>query len=643
MSSFENPNKEISILRSIVIDSIEEAGDGHPGAALSISPVLYSLYREFLRVDFQDNTNAMRDRFVLSCGHTAAALYATLHLMGFGVSRIDLQTLRRGGSCPGHPELGVTPGVEISTGPLGFGFSASLGMALGLKMKFSKEEIEPPRVVVMVSDGDLQEGVSSETVDLAVQFDLSNLIAVYDSNRITIDGETKASWSDSVPHRFSASGWDVFTVEPDRDGDVPYSLITETLRSADASDRPALVVVKTTIGYGVPELAGTSKIHGSALGSRLASLTRNAIGIAGEPWSYLDSIEFLDGRLGQERLRSYSDSVGDDLKQDLGFPEDERELVNAIRDSKLNEKENLRSLNGKICNLMKSVSDFVVTGSADLTESTGLLAVDKGSAKAPLSFGVREKAMGATAVGLALEGFLPIFSTYLAFSDLQRLEVRMASLMKLPVVFLWTHDTVSIGPDGPTHQPVEQLASLRCVPGLSLVRPASLSELKGAWIRILADKLPVGLVISRSTGFSDDDLGDLVGDASKGGYVVSDWESGHAGNQLVVISAGSEVSTCLAAKQLLGKQGVQVRIVSVPSTQWFWGQQESYRESIVPGFVKRRLIVEAGTRESWWRFSTEETSFVTVDSFGESNSQENLASKFGLTASSIAGQMLKKL
>jgi transketolase len=631
----------IRTIRSIVIDATEEAGDGHPGAAISISPILYALYNDILRVDPGDVSHPLRDRFVLSCGHTVAALYATLRVMGFELTNSDLKSLRRGAACPGHPELGVTPGVELSTGPLGFGFSASLGMALALKLKFENDPLATPRVFVMVSDGDLQEGVSLETVELASQFKLSNLIAIYDSNRITIDGTTSEAWSSSIPQRFRASGWTTIEVNQDENGDVPYSEMSQALRKAEETKSPTLIVVRTTIGYGVPLLAGTSKVHGSVLGPDLASKTRDAVGLSGPAWSYLDDLDRSGGEPASRRLNDHDKAHGNPHDRNVGFSQSTAALLEAVGSLSLDSDEPLRSLNGKICKRMREISRFVLTGSADLTDSTGLSA-DKDSSEAlwPLAFGVREKAMAAAAAGLAKEGFLPIFSTYLAFSDLQRIEIRMAALMRLPSVFVWTHDTFAIGPDGPTHQPVEQLTSLRCVPGFYLLRPGSADEIREVWSRVLVDKVPTGIVLSRGKGFRDSDQKNRIGSAKNGAYVVSDWAEGFDGHRLVLISSGSEVSLCLEAKKLLGPKGLGVRVVSVPSASWFWDEDEVYVHKILGSVDVPRMIVEAGSRDSWWRFATPKTSFLTMDHFGESHSQSALQEKFGFTADSLAAKMI---
>ncbi|GAB4571279.1 MAG: transketolase [Anaerolineae bacterium] len=655
----------INTIRMLAIDAVQHANSGHPGLPMGAAPTAYVLWKRFLKHNPTNPEWPDRDRFVLSAGHGSMLLYALLYLAGYGVSIEDLKQFRQWGSCtPGHPEYGETPGVETTTGPLGQGFATAVGMAVAeahLAARFNRPgfPIIDHYTYVLASDGDLMEGISHEAASLAGHLGLHKLICLYDNNHISLSGPTSDSFSEDIPMRFRSYGWDVIEVADGNDIDA----IAAALEQARASrEKPVLISVNTIIGYGSPNKANSHEAHGSPLGEEEVRLTKENLGWPTEPAFYVPQAALDHMREMKERGRQQQHHWDEMLR---AYGAEYPELYNVLArawsgelppewDAELPRFEPeagalaTRKASAKVLNAIARHVPTMIGGDADLAPSTNTLIENEGNfsqadyAARNVRFGVREHAMGAMVNGMALHGVIikPYSATFMTFSDYMRPAIRLGALMNLPVLYIFTHDSVGIGEDGPTHQPVEHLASLRVIPNLTVIRPADANETVGAYRAAMTSPNPVVLVFSRQN------LPilppDQVGDVSKGAYVL--FESSPQ-PELILIATGSEVQFALAAGKRLGEEGVAVRVVSMPSMELFAAQSEEYRNSILPPAVKKRISIEAGVSFGWREWVGDEGVVIGVDRFGASAPWKVIYQNLGLTTEAIveaAHQLLNR-
>jgi len=658
----------INTIRTLAIDAVQKANSGHPGLPLGAAPMAYVLWQYHLRHNPVDPLWPDRDRFVLSAGHGSMLLYALLHLTGYDLTMEDLRAFRQWGSrTPGHPELRVTPGVEATTGPLGQGSANAVGMAIAerlLAYRFNRpgHTIVDHRTYGLVSDGDLMEGVNAEAASLAGHLRLGKLIYLYDCNHISLDGPTSLTFStEDVGARYRAYGWHVQQVA---DGNTDTDAIEAAIRAAEAeTGRPSLIVVQTTIGYGSPHKQGKSEAHGSPLGAEEVRLTKQALGWDPDKSFFIpeaalqhfrSAVERGQGQQAewQKRFASYAQE----------YPELAAEWHATLRgelprdwDADLptfgrGDAQATRQAGGKVLNAIAKRVPFLVGGDADLSVSTSTALKDAGSFDAQtgagrnLHFGVREHAMGSIANGMAYHGGVrPFVATFFVFSDYMRPAVRLAALNELPVIFVWTHDSIALGEDGPTHQPVEQLMSLRVMPHIAVIRPADPNETREAWRWVMEHGTgPAALVLSRQKLPVIDAAALSPGSGvSRGAYVLAEAEGGPP--QAIVIGTGAEVHVALGARAQLAQEGVRVRVVSMPCWEIFATQSPEYRESVLPAAVQARVSVEAGVTLGWERWIGEHGVAIGVDRFGASAPGEVNLEKFGLTPDTVAGAVRRLL
>jgi transketolase len=650
----------VHTLRALSIDAVERAKSGHPGLPMGAAPMAYVLWQRHLAHDPRDPRWPNRDRFVLSAGHGSALLYSLLHLTGYEVSLDDLRAFRQWGSAtPGHPEAFATPGVEATTGPLGQGAANSVGMAIAeraLAARFNRpgHTLVDHFTYALVSDGDMMEGVVAEAASLAGELALGKLVWLYDSNGVSLDGPTALTFgAEDVAARFRAYGWHVQQVE---DGDRDLDAIDRAIAAAKGeSARPSLIVVRTTIGFGAPRKAGTAEAHGSPLGADEAAAAKARYGLEGQqPFEIAaDARAHLRGaiergaaaRRAWERAFDAYASAHPGLAAELRrrfageLPADfaarcERELPRW----KPGEALATRDAGGKAENALAAILPELAGGDADLSSSTKTSIASGGSlgARNPggrnVHFGVREHAMGSIANGIAYHGGLrPFVSTFFVFADYMRPPVRLAAMCHLPVIYVWTHDSIAVGEDGPTHQPVEHLASLRAMPGLYVVRPADANETAQAWrFALESRRAPVALVLSRQKlpVLAGTDARAAQG-VRRGAYVLSDARGGAP--QVLLIATGSEVALAVAAQARLAEEGVRARVVSMPCWRAFEEQDAPYRDSVLPQGVRARVSVEAGSTFGWERWIGASGVAVGLDRFGASAPGEVVLQKLGFT------------
>lgn len=629
-------NKIIANLKALGIDMIDAAQSGHPGIVLGAAPLIYTIYAKYMNVSTVDPSWVSRDRFVMSAGHGSALLYATLYMAGFNISMDDLKHFRRAGyKSPGHPEYGMTPGVDMSTGPLGQGFASAVGMALGEKILESKFTISDGKplidydVYVLCGDGDLMEGISYEAASLAGTLNLDNLVVLYDSNNISLDGDTSNTFTENVLDRFKALGWHTEKVI-----NCTVEDIDKAIKNAKKSSKPSLIEVKTIIGNGSLN-AGSNTVHGKCLTKEDINLVKRKLNINPENFfvdeaamkAFKDQIKSRTDRKYELFMRRYNDfkeNAKEDTLKEFEFFINNKTLNIGKIDYNLdpNLKEATRVTNGTI---MKQIAMYIpnfIGGSADLSSSTNTYLKDMSDIKdnhysgKNIWFGVREHAMGAILNGLALTGFKPFGSTFLTFSDYLKPAIRLSSLMNLPVNYIFTHDSINIGPDGPTHQPIEHLASLRSIPNLKVFRPADSNEIIGSWNCMLNMKGPNSLVLSRQDVRT---LASTYADyVQYGAYPVrKEKEKLHG----VIIATGTEVHTALLiAEQLYKENKIDLRVISMPCQELFLKQNERYRYSLIPKNV-RTFVIEAGSSFGWYRFATDERFVITLDNFGISGTK----------------------
>lgn len=681
----ELDDRAVDTARVLAADAVEKVGNGHPGTAISLAPAAYLLYQRVLRHDPRDTDWMGRDRFILSVGHSSLTQYVQLYLGGFGLELDDLKALRTWGSkTPGHPEFGHTAGVEITTGPLGQGLASAVGFAYA--QRYERGLFDPEaapgtspfdhRVYVLAGDGDLQEGVTSEAASLAGHQELGNLIAIYDANQISIEDDTDISYSEDVRKRYEAYGWQVIEVDWRGSGDAAEYVedlpaLDAAIREAQAeTSKPSLIILRTIIGWPSPGKQNTGGIHGSALGAdELAGLKR-ALGF--DPEQHFDvapeviaHTRALAERAATERAQWQADfdrwaAAHPDRKALLDRLES-GELPAEARDS-LPEFEAgtsvaTRAASGKVLNALAPVLPELWGGSADLAGSNNTT-INGAASFVPthhstqswqgnpygrvLHFGIREHAMAAILNGIQLHGKTRSYGgTFLQFADYMRPAVRLAALMNIPSIFVWTHDSIALGEDGPTHQPIEHLASLRAIPNLAMVRPADANEVAVAWHEILTRQGgPTGIALTRQNvpvfprGASDDgsDFASAEG-VRRGAYTLVDSPTGSV--DVLLIATGSEVQLAVAAREALAAEGIGARVVSAPCLEWFAEQSEEYRESVIPSAVTARVSVEAGIALGWREIVGDRGRCVSIEHFGASADYETLFREFGITTEAV--------
>ncbi len=676
MTSKDVADVAINTIRTLSMDGVEAAGCGHPGTPMALAPVTFQLWSEVLRYDPTAPLWPNRDRYVLSCGHASMLIYSMLHLAGvrkidasgnitdeFSVSLDELRNFRQWGSAtPGHPEYGHTTGVETTTGPLGQGCGNSVGMAIAgkwLAARYNRPgfELFDYNTYAQCSDGDLMEGVACEAASLAGHLKLSNLCWIYDDNSITIEGNTDLAFSEDVPTRFQGLGWNIVSVTDANDLQA-LSAAYEAFNNCE--DAPTLIVVKSIIGYGSPNKANTAGAHGSALGADEVRLTKAAYGWP-EDESFVvpdDVPEHFKNTLGQrgqsareawETLFKSYQAEYPDLAAEISlmqngalpagwdsevpsFPADEKGLAT-------------RKSAGQALNAFAKNVPWLIGGSADLAPSTNTLLTfdDTGHFSAEdyagrnFHFGIREHGMAAIVNGMALSGVRPYGATFFVFSDYLRPSMRLSALMGLPAIYVFTHDSIGVGEDGPTHQPVEQLAAARAIPGLVVIRPGDANEAAHAWRAAIGEtKRPTALVLTRQNLPTIDRTAYATADnLSRGGYILADCEGEPA---VILLSSGSEVPLALSAHEKLTSEGIKSRVVSMPSFELFEDQPQSYRDEVLPPSITARIAIEAGVRQGWDRYLGGHGTFIGMSSFGASAPFNKIYEEFGFTTDNVIAQ-----
>jgi transketolase len=655
----------INTIRTLSLDAVQRAESGHPGLPLGAAPMAYVLWTRFLRHNPQNPKWQNRDRFLLSAGHGSMLVYSLLHLTGYDLPLEELKNFRQWESkTPGHPEYGLTPGVEITTGPLGQGFANGVGMAMGaahLAATFNRENfpVIDHFVYSIVSDGDLMEGVASEAASLAGHLKLGKLIYLYDDNRVTIEGFTSLAFTEDVPKRFESYGWHTLTVEDGND----LAAIERAIREAQSeTERPSLISVKTVIGYGMPA-AGTRKAHSDAPGAEAVKETKRALGWPEDKEFYLPEEALRHFRSAVERgaraeeewnalVYRYNDEHAEQGRawRDLmsnELPAGWTDKLPAFADAK---PIATRVASGEVINALAGVLPSLIGGSADLGVSNNTDIKEGGSFQHGsydgriLHFGVREHAMGATLTGISLNGgLIPYGGTFLTFSDYMKPAIRLAALSEVQVIYVFTHDSVGLGEDGPTHQPIEHLAGLRAIPNLYVIRPADSHETREAWrIAIERRHAPTALILTRQkVPVIDQKLYNSAEGARRGAYILAeatDAEGRNTTPQLIIIATGSEVSLALGARAELQKDGTPARVVSMPCCELFNEQDAAYREEILPASVTARLAVEAGASLSWARYTGLAGDCVCLDRFGASAPGDIALSNLGFNVENITSR-----
>jgi transketolase len=657
----------INTLRTLAIDTVQKANSGHPGLPLGAAPMAYVLWDKYLKHNPHDPRWPDRDRFVLSAGHGSALLYSLLHLAGYDLPLAQLQAFRQFGSrTPGHPEVGVTPGVEATTGPLGQGSANAVGMAMAerfLAALFNRpgHSLVDHHTYALVGDGDLMEGLSAEAASLAGHLKLGKLIYLYDDNGISLDGPTSLCFTEDVRRRYEAYNWHVQLV---RDGDHDLAALDAALDAArrDAT-RPHLIMVRTTIGYGSPNKAGTSNAHGSPLGPDELKLTKQSLGFDPEKAfvipdealaRYRSAIERGSAAQAawQARLESYARAFPEmaEAWRRVQAGELPKGWDGALPTWKPDDKVATRKASGDVINAIAKSVPNLLGGDADLGCSTLTTIKDGGSfngqsgAGRNVHYGVREHAMAAIANGLVYHGGVrPFVATFFCFVDYMRPAVRLSALNHLPVTYVWTHDAVWLGEDGPTHQPVEHLATLRALPRFVTLRPADATETAEAWrVAMLRTDGPTGLVLSRQNlPVLDRSRYGAAQGVARGAYVLSE----ATGNKpaVILIATGSEVHLALAAQEILSKEAIATRVVSMPSWELFAAQDAAYRDSVLPPGVRARLAIEAGVSMGWERWVGSAGAVLGIDGFGISAPAEKLTEHFGFTPARVVAKVRELL
>ncbi|HST33638.1 MAG TPA: transketolase [Solirubrobacteraceae bacterium] len=661
----EREIRELSIdtIRGLAMDSVQKANAGHPGTAMALAPLGYTLFERFLQANPKDKDWPDRDRFVLSSGHACVLQYSLLHLCGYDLSLEDLKQFRQWGSrTPGHPERGHTPGIEVTTGPLGQGVGNAVGMAMAerfLAERFNRpgHELVDHRTYAICSDGDLMEGISQEAASIAGHFGLGKLTLCYDDNRITIDGTTAISF-DAESHlaRFAAEGWHVQSVEDSEDVDQ----LTHAIQAAhDEEERPSFIQIRSHIAYPAPHAIDTAKSHGAALGEDEVRATKEVMGFDPDKKFWVDERVYEHMSLAQRGAAAQSEwqsKLLDPWREaypemaadwDLAWQGKLREgWQQALPTFEAGEEIASRSAGQKTMAAFAEFGPTMIGGAADLVESTKTVFDGAGEFSAVhagrnVPFGIREHGMGAIVNGACAHGGIvkPYGSTFLMFSDYMRGSVRLSALMGLPVVWVWTHDSVGLGEDGPTHQPIEHYASLRAIPELWVIRPGDANETAAAWrLALEREDGPVALLLSRQN-IPTLDRSEVAGadGVARGGYTL--WDSAEGEQpELILISTGAEVPTTLHAAQALAEDGVKVRVVSMPCMELFEAQSDEYRDEVLPPAVRARLAVEPGASISWGKWVGLDGDVLGLDRFGASAPGTTVLEKLGFTDENIAAR-----
>lgn len=681
--------KAVDTARVLAADAVEKVGNGHPGTAISLAPVAHLLFQKVMRHDPKNPEWIGRDRFILSVGHSSLTLYNQLFLAGFGLELDDIKALRTWDSLtPGHPEYGHTKGVEITTGPLGQGLASAVGFAYSARFErglFDKQA--PPGsspfdhfIYCIAGDGDMQEGVTAEASSLAGHQQLGNLIVLYDSNQISIEDDVNIAFTENLEDRYRSYGWHVQVVDWKKTGSYSEDVaeLYEAIESSKkVTDKPSLITIRTIIGWPSPGKQNTGKIHGSALGEAELRGLKKVLGFDEEKTFEVSPAVFEYTRSLRDRsesaIASWQKSFDDWAKANpegkklfdrLESGKTPSELAQALPTFDFDTEVSTRAASGKVLNAIAAVMPELWGGSADLAESNNTT-ISGAKSFAPsehstsewsadpygrvLHFGIREHAMGAIVNGITLHGFTRAYGgTFLIFSDYMRPAVRLAALMKVPSIFVWTHDSVALGEDGPTHQPIEQLATLRAIPGLDIVRPADANEVSYAWKKILERRNgPAGIaltrqnlpVVNRSTKDATGVVYAAAENVEKGAYVLAEATSAP---QLILIATGSEVQLAIAARLELEASGIATRVVSAPCLEWFEEQPDSYKESVLPSAVRAKVSVEAGLALGWSKYIGDGES-VSIEHFGASADYKTLFSKFGITTEAVVAAAKKLL
>ena len=664
----QSDDSAVTIARALAMDSVQKVGNGHPGTAMSLAPVAYTLFQRFLKHDPSDSSWLGRDRFVLSCGHSSLTLYIQLFLSGYGLSLDDLKSFRTHNSLtPGHPEYGHTNGVETTTGPLGAGVSNAVGMAMAAR--FEKGLLDPEsatslfdhNIWVICSDGDLEEGISGEASSLAGTQALGNLKMIYDDNRISIEGDTHVAFTEDVAARYRSYGWNVIEVAALADGNIDRDSLEKAMITAESnSDRPTLIRLHSVIAWPAPHARGSAESHGSALGADEIAATKVLLGLDPAQSFIVPDDLLAHARLVKERGQKAHAAWNTEFESWKSSHPERALLLDRLRSKSLpagwesaiptfpaGKDVATRAASGKIISAIASVLPEFWGGSADLAGSNNTT-IEGSKSFLPASsavansdpygrlihFGIREHAMGGILNGIALHGLSkPFGGTFLVFSDYMRGAVRLTALMNLPVTYVWTHDSIGLGEDGPTHQPVEHVASLRLIPNLAVIRPADANETAIAWREIITRAKPAGFALSRQNlPVIDRALYGSAEGVAQGAYVVSDVD-GVA--DVILIATGSEVALALCAQEILKNEGIRARVVSAPCLEWFEENDSAYKEAVLPAAVKARVSVEAGVTAGWREYVGDAGVSIGLNHFGASAGAGVLFKEFGFTPEAV--------
>ncbi|MEI7659589.1 MAG: transketolase [Actinomycetes bacterium] len=665
----ELDDRAVAYARALAADAVQKVGNGHPGTAMSLAPVAYNLFQRHLVHDPSDAQWLGRDRFILSCGHSSLTLYIQLYLSGYGLELKDLQEFRTWGSLtPGHPEYGHTVGVEMTTGPLGQGVATAVGMAMASRYERGLLDPDAPsgtslfdhNIWVICSDGDLQEGVSAEASSLAGTQQLSNLKIIYDDNRISIEGDTHNSFTEDVSARYRAYGWHVIDVAASKDGNVDLAALDAAMTAAGKeTQQPTLIRMKSVIAWPAPKAQGTAGSHGSALGDEEVAATKTALGLNPEEKFAMSQAVLDHARLVKSR--------GAQLRSawDLKFSAWEKNnpekavLLSRLRTKSLpagwdaeipifapGKDVATRAASGQVINAIAAHLPEFWGGSADLAGSNNT-SIENGGSFLPatseikgahpygriIHFGIREHAMGSILNGIALHGLTRAFGgTFAVFSDYMRGAVRLAALMNIPTTFVWTHDSIGVGEDGPTHQPIEHFAALRAIPGLDVIRPGDANEVAESWKKILVRGRAAGILLSRQNlpVFDRTECAPARG-TSQGAYILKDSTNPVA----ILIATGSEVSLALDVQKALAENGISVRVVSAPCLEWFAEQDQSYKDLVLPASIKLKVSIEVGIAQGWRELIGDAGIAISLDHYGASADGKRLFKEFGFSVDAI--------
>ena len=672
----ELDDRAVAYARALASDAVQKVGNGHPGTAMSLAPVAYALFQRHLIHDPSDPHWLGRDRFILSCGHSSLTLYIQLYLSGYGLEMKDLESFRTWGSLtPGHPEFGHTAGVEMTTGPLGQGVATAVGMAMAAR--FERGLLDPTAtkdqsvfdhcIWVICSDGDLQEGVSAEASSLAGTQELGNLNVIYDDNRISIEGDTHNAFTEDVSARYRAYGWHVIDVAASKDGSVDIAALDAAMLAAkNESTKPTLIRMKSVIAWPAPKAQGTAASHGSALGADEIRETKIALGLNPDEHFAMPTEVLAHARLVKERGTKSRAQWNARFEQWKSSNPEKATLLDRLQkrslpagwDSKLpvfapGKDVATRAASGEVINAIAAVLPEFWGGSADLAGSNNT-SIKGGGSFLPASssiegadpygriihFGIREHAMGSILNGISLHGLTRSFGgTFAVFSDYMRPAVRLAALMKIPATFVWTHDSIGVGEDGPTHQPIEHFAALRAIPGLDVIRPGDANEVTEAWKKIITRERACGILLSRQNlPVFDRTSCEPAAGTAQGAYVLKDLPNPKA----ILIATGSEVSLAIDAQTALAAEGINVRVVSAPCLEWFAEQDKSYRNSVLsPGVIK--ISIEVGIAQGWRELIGDSGVAISLEHYGASADAKTLFKQFGFSVDNVVATVKKAI